>query len=150
MFDVCFRYGMPDMIRCSPYNRTRATLKQFLKVCKEHDSSRLPKVVIDARLGRFFTKNDREEFSKVKKEHKKNLRQSTLKLAGEFVIDKDKHHFRKRVEQQFSRLQKKNKYSIIWNITHSLVIKHVARLTNKKDKLPDHLSFLEHLALKRK
>lgn len=76
MFDVCFRYGMPDMIRCSPYNRTRATLKQFLKVCKEHDSSRLPKVVIDARLGRFFTKNDREEFSKVKKEHKKNLRQS--------------------------------------------------------------------------
>lgn len=91
-------------------------------------------------------------YAETKREHGHNLRKSTAKLAGKFVIDKDKRHFRKRVEEQFegiSKLKSVNKDElVVWNITHSLVIKHVAR-SNKK-KFQKHVEFLDHLALKKK
>lgn len=77
-------------------------------------------------------------YAETKREHGHNLRKSTAKLAGKFVIDKDKRHFRKRVEEQFegiSKLKSVNKDElVVWNITHSLVIKTLLDQTRKSFK----------------
>jgi broad specificity phosphatase PhoE len=151
------KYGVPDVIFSSPFSRTRATLREFVKVCNDYKRKRNispeteVRVAVDARLGRFFTSNDRREYKQAKKEHKKNLRRSTTALASK-LIDKNKYKFRERVEDQFKDIANYTLVSpeenIVWNITHSLVLLHVARMNKKK--FPSHVNFLDHLTLRKK
>lgn len=157
------KYGIPDVILSSPYSRTRSTLRELQKVCNDFKENQKKKglpvddknvrVAIDPRLGRFFTSNDRKEYKQARKEHKKNLRRSTTNLAkNSQLIDKNKHRFRERVEEQFRELANFTLVSpeekVVWNITHSLVILHVARMNKKR--FQSHVDFLDHLTLRKK
>lgn len=116
-------YGIPDVIYCSPFYRTRQTCKQFLKVLRSHTDERI-KVKIDPRLSRFFTDNQARN---------PDIRRDTMKKGP--PIDETWEEFKERVEEQVEEMERKDRYQVIWCIGHTLIIKRVAKIKNiEKDK----------------
>lgn len=117
-------YGVPDVIYCSPFYRTRQTCKQILKVIRYLTRQRI-KVKIDPRLSRFFTE---------KQARNPDIRTDTMDKGP--PIDETWEEFKERVEEQVDDMERKlDRYPLIWCIGHTLIIKRVAKIKNiEKDK----------------
>ena len=65
-----------------------------------------------------------------------DVRSSTLHKGC--IIEERNVEFKERVKEQFYEIRNEDK--VIWNITHSLVLLHVARLSNiERDPHVDYL-----------
>lgn len=148
------KYGLPNLIYCSPFKRTRQTLKYMLKdnipVVPATGSAPLgsllrppgdrtetvqpPKtrVKYDANLSRYFNRQEQEDPS---------IFAETEKL--DIPIKETKNEFKLRVDEHINEITSlHNDKQIIWCITHTLVLKRVAKHYNID--IPKHLEFMEY------
>ena len=125
-------YGIPDIIYYSPFRRTQQTTKYMIKKLKEITDK---KVIYktDTSLGRFFTRTQRRNPS---------VRKSTFSKG--VIIDERYEEFKERVEEQMENVLSKN-YKIIWNITHSLILLHVAKL--QKIEIDKRVNYLDKIVI---
>ncbi len=127
-------YGIPDMIYCSPYSRTRQTLKNMLKTISMYTDKKIPKE-IDNRLSRFFTK---------KQMYNPDISKKTRKLGA--PIYERWGEFKQRVDDQLTDMENQKEYKIIWCIGHTLINKLVAKYKNiEHDK---YISYLDTVIIK--
>lgn len=132
-------FGVPDAIYCSPFDRTLRTAKEMCRVVHKKTGVAL-EPQIDPKLGRYFSKSQR-------KKKQANIKPSTV--ANGALTTESKPEFRARVEEQLKTLQSQGglrgtERPLIWNITHSLVLLHVARVQKIKRPVA-HVEYLEHI-----
>lgn len=125
--DLIKQYGLPDVIYCSPFYRTRQTKRRMVKMVKKYGGD--PKVIIDSRLSRFFTKKEKRN---------PDIKKDTMK--HNVPIYESWEEFKLRVKDQLNDMESSNN-QIVWCIGHTLIIKHVARFKNI-DR-PDHVDYLD-------
>lgn len=129
------QYGLPDVIYYSPFYRTRQTRKQMMKAIKQYrkmngiGDERI-ELILEPRLGRFFTRKQRRN---------PDIKSSTFAKGA--IIDETKEEFRNRIQLQFEEMMREDEYSVIWNITHTLVLLHIARL--KGIERDPHVNYLD-------
>ena len=134
------KYGLPDVIYYSPFFRARETRKEMVKAITEfrdnledEQKNKRIKLKLDPRLGRFFTRKERAN---------PDISSST-KHKGAIINERWKD-FKERVESQLNDAFS-NDYKIIWNITHTLVLLHVAELQDlSRDS---HVEYLDTVIL---
>ena len=133
------KYGSPDLLIVSPMNRAIQTARQIKFVLEE---DRLPvKTAISPHVSRFFTR------SEVKGLGPNSIHPRTVEL--QFPCHETKDQFHRRVDVHISDFIDRGYYllkkPIVWCITHTLIMKRVA----KQLKVPfkDHLEFLDFLPL---
>jgi len=130
-------HGLPDIIYYSPFYRARQTRKAMMKSIrkykKENNINKEVELILEPRIGRFFTRRQSKY---------PDIRNSTLKKGA--IIEERSEEFKKRVEEQLNEIRKSKK--VIWNITHSLVILHVARLS--KIERNSHVEYLDVCVIK--
>jgi broad specificity phosphatase PhoE len=134
-------HGLPNFIYYSPLQRTRKTAKQFLKVAtakaKEMNQAP-PQLMAEPRLGRYFTES---QIKRVKR-GETPLRSTTANV----LFDRTRDEFKKRVGQLFHEQSATAGAGVVWNVTHSLVLLHVAAIN--KISRSSHVDYLEKLVVK--
>ena len=97
-------------------------------------------MVYDTRVGRYFSSREKKEGPDVRKE--------TLKMKPSIYESWEK--FKNRVQDHVDNLIKdgllKSRSQVVWVVTHTLVIKHVARYLNFE--MPEWYEFLQWVALR--
>ena len=129
-------YGKPNIIYCSPYYRTRQTRDRMMRITGP------VKKKIDPRLSRFFTKRQTRN---------PDIHYNTEKRGA--IIYERYEEFLKRVEDQLKDMELLNndrdennenesdENMVIWCVSHTLVLKHVARL--KGIRRSGHYKYLD-------
>jgi broad specificity phosphatase PhoE len=125
-------YGIPDIIYYSPFYRTRESTKEMKKVLKDKYNVKV-KTKVDFRLGRYFSPRERRN---------PDIHSSTYKNGA--LVDENKKEFQRRVKEQFEHVKEKDK-TVIWNITHSLVLLHVSHLSDISHD--PHVEYLDTLII---
>ena len=153
--DLVRQYGPPNVIYYSPFQRCRATLREFLRVVTTY--KKLPaghevKSVVAPALGKYFTSEQRRAM-KSHSFRRTALRKSTERVGeaqgGAVLVDKDKRKFIKRVKRhvkQCRRHVKDNPTAVIWNICHAVVLRRAGKIC--KVDVPDHVEYLQHVIIK--
>ena len=131
-FDLLERYGVPDVIYYSPFYRTRQTRKAMIssikKYKKSHGIDKNVELIIDPRLGRYFSRSQQRN---------PDIKSITINKGA--IIEETKHEFKERVRSQMEEVLN-NEYANIWNITHTLVLLKVAKFQNiSRDKYVRYL-----------
>jgi len=122
--------GFPDIIYYSPFRRTQQTAKYMIKKLNEMTDKKIL-YKSDVNLGRFFTRNQR---------YNPSVRKSTFRKG--VIVEERYEEFKDRVEEQIEDMENKE-HEIIWNITHSLVLLHVAKVKRiERDKRVEYLDTL--------
>jgi len=105
------KYGIPDVIYCSPFKRCRSTVK----VMQEHFHTETEtQVIIDNRLSKYYTK---------KQQQNPNARPSTLKYNPPTsecycqVLDRSIDIYK----------ELKNKSDNVWCISHGIVLRYISK-----------------------
>ena len=131
---MVLEFGFPDIIYYSPFMRARETTKYILRKLKElrDNDEKFVKIKCEAKLGRFFTFTERQN---------PDVHRSTLKRNP--ILDETKREFHARIKKHLKKVQYKSKnHNLnIWNITHTLVLLHVAELL-AIDR-PSHVEYLD-------
>lgn len=138
------KYGLPSVIFCSPFERARKTAIVMKKAVvrewsKHHPGEVVPDIAVftDVRLGRHFTKRQRE--SKVA------LSKTTAKNGA--IVQETNAEFHERViDQLFERLVNDDEYKVVWNVSHSLVLLKVAQ--EMRIRRSKHVNFLDTVVVK--
>ncbi|AYV86296.1 MAG: broad specificity phosphatase PhoE [Solumvirus sp.] len=125
-------FGHPQIVYYSPFNRGRETMKGLKKYFNKN-----VRYLVDPRLSRFFTPQEKKEcdISKKTKKH-------------EPPISESRKQFHKRVYEQADDMIKYLSTGLVLCITHAVVLKRVAH--RFKIKLPEHYEFLEYFSLSSK
>lgn len=133
------KYGIPDIIYYSPYHRAKKTLKYMMKAISKYrkmnntnSSNKKAEIIIDPRLGRFFTKKERRN---------PELRDNTIKRGA--IIHETWEDFETRIENQVNEIS--NSDTNIWNITHTLVLLKLSRYKNID--FHSHVEYLDVLEI---
>ncbi len=131
------KYSAPEMVICSPFQRARDT-HNILK--KKKILSPDCKFYADTRVGRYFSSREKEAGPEVRKE--------TMKMKPSIYESWEK--FKKRVRNHVDQLTRegftKSRHTVVWVITHTLVIKEVAKYLNFE--MPEHYQFLQWVTLR--
>lgn len=131
------KYGHPAMTICSPFQRARDTYN-VLK--KKNVLQPETKLYVDTRVGRYFSSREKEAGPEVRKE--------TLKMKP--AIYESWQNFKARVQKHVDQLSTdgylKSRHKVVWVITHTLVIKEVAKYLNFE--MPEHYEFLQWACLR--
>jgi len=131
------KYGHPVMTICSPFQRARDTYN-VLK--KKNVLQQDAKLFVDTRVGRYFSSREKEAGPEVRKE--------TLKMKP--AIYESWQNFKVRVQKHVDQLtvegHLKSRHNVVWVITHTLVIKEVAKYLNFE--MPEHYEFLQWACLR--
>jgi len=132
------KYGTPDIIYCSPFMRTRQTLKYMLKYMLKHDNIQ-PNVIIDKRLSTTKEKKNPSVFSQTKKKHIpiKETHKMFKQRCDSFLRD-----IKKDTNNDDHYEYNNNKKKVSWIITHVKVLKRICEKSHVI--IPNHVSFLEH------
>ena len=128
-------FGFPDLIYYSPFMRTRETTKYILRKLKELKQEKYVKIKCEPKLGRFFTHVERQE---------PDISDSTMRRKP--IINDKKKEFHTRIKKFLRKVQyKSKKHNLnIWNITHTLVLLHIAELESiERDSHVEYLDFVK-------
>lgn len=129
-------HGVPDVIYYSPFLRTRATAKAMMKTVKrykkQHGITKNTRLSVEPRLGRFFNRRERQE---------PDIHRNTIKRGA--LTHENKKLFKSRIEEHYEKINKSDE--IIWNVTHSLVLLHVAKISDSQ--CPSHIDYLYYLVI---
>lgn len=111
------KYGQPEEVFCSPFRRTRQTLKYMLR------GSAKPKITYDGRLSRYFSSNEKRN---------PDVSGETIERC-KVPIYETPRDFSNRVREIILDLEKINhEKKVYWCITHALVYKKIAEHYNVK------------------
>lgn len=132
-FELVEKYGCPDVIFCSPFQRTIQTAKMMRKMCGYST-----KIYIDNNLSRYFCSREKAN---------PQVNPSTQKYEAPIYECWDE--FEKRVDKHLNMI-KHNRYigdntKMVWCITHALVYKHVARTYGVT--IPVYIPFMHYFLL---
>jgi broad specificity phosphatase PhoE len=122
------KYGLPDIIFCSPMKRAKETVKEIKRGLFKATGSKV-KIIIDNKLSRYFNSREQEDPS---------ILPETAKLK--IPIFETKDAFKYRCKKQYNKCLRKAHKAKIWCVTHVLVLKQVAAAC--KVQLPEHVPFL--------
>lgn len=131
------KYGTPDMIVCSPFKRAKDTfdiMKKTGVIAPDY------KLFVDTRVGRYFSSKEKNAGPEV--------RQETLEMGAKVYDpwDKFKERVYRHVDQVTADGFTKSRHKIMWVITHTLVIKEVAKYLNFE--MPEYYEFLQWVCLR--
>lgn len=134
------RYGLPDVIYCSPFRRTRETLDSMLKEIKRTYGDSLIrhiKIVYHSSLSRFFT--SREKLNPL-------LAEST-EVHG-IPVEETKQQMYNRVNKITHALDKRYSRSrkVCWVITHTIPYKIINKYYDKE--LPRRIPFMHSTTIR--
>ena len=154
------KFGIPDIIYYSPFYRIRETRKAMVKEISKYKKERRYgseeneenktnyrkriKLKLEPRLGRFFSGRERKypDISS-KTKHKGAI----IKESWSDFQERVKEHMieicEMNEEANRMRSDEMREEKVIWNITHSLVILHVAKL--QKIRRNSHVEYLDIL-----
>jgi broad specificity phosphatase PhoE len=108
------KYGYPDIICFSPFSRTRQTVKYMLRTI-ERLGGREPRLKLDRRLSRFFTRREKRN---------PDVSRKTIKYGAPIYETWD--DFKDRVREQLNDMERRRE-DVIWCVGHTLIIKRVAK-----------------------
>ena len=131
---MVLQFGFPDLIYYSPFMRTRETTKYILRKLKELKQENV-KIKCEPKLGRFFTSYERRD---------PDISDSTMRRKP--IINDKKKEFHSRIKKFLRKVQyKSKKHNLnIWNITHTLVLLHVAELASiERNPHVEYLDFVK-------
>lgn len=131
------KYGQPTHVICSPFQRARDTYN-ILK--RKAVLSQETKLLIDTRVGRYFSSREKKEGPEVRKETKK-MKPSIYESWESFKV-RVRNHVNQLKDDKFL----KSRHTVVWVITHTLVIKEVARYL--RFEMPEYYEFLQWVALR--
>jgi len=123
------KYGIPKVIYCSPFKRCRETVKIMLE--HFHDCEKLPIIVVDNRLSKFYTE---------KQQKKPNMRPSTRKFDPP-VYECDHDVMERSMDIHDELCRKSNR---VWCVTHAIVVRYVSMRTD--EEIP-HVEFLQMVVI---
>lgn len=128
------KYGCPDIIYCSPFRRTRQTLKYMLRHVSSKEFKNI-KIIYDTNSSRFFHRDERSS---------PDIARSTLKYK--IPIYEDRQDFKQRVENLTTKLNKLVKSEqVVWCITHTTVYKKLATIYDVD--IPQYVPFMHHFKI---
>lgn len=105
------KFGVPNLIYCSPFRRTKETLKLML-------GANSTRIEYTTGLSRYFSERERRD---------PDVASETL--DAQIPLDEDNREFKVRVRQfAWNVLQSIQPGEIVWCITHSTVYKTIARI----------------------
>lgn len=131
------KYGTPDIIYCSPFQRTRETMESMIKGGKFETR---PSIILDTRLSRYFSGREKQDPS---------IFTSTEEYG--IPINESWNEFKYRVRDFIKDLEKKDYFRkdiVVWVITHALVYKEIAR--KYRHKLPEKIPFMDYFRVSKK
>lgn len=127
-------YGQPEVVICSPFERAKGTLNIMRKVFDNN-----PEIKYDTRVSRYFTSKEKKEV---------DIRKETQVMLPPVYESWSK--FKVRVQDHINTLVEdatlKSRHKVVWVITHTLVIKEVAK--HLKIETPDYFEFLLWMAIR--
>ena len=136
---MVLQFGFPDLIYYSPFTRTRETTKYILRKLKElkdnNETDKFVKIKCEPKLGRFFSGRERSN---------PEISESTMRRKP--IINDKKKEFHARIKKFLRKVQyKSKKHNLnIWNITHTLVLLHVAELASiERNPHVEYLDFVK-------
>lgn len=128
------KYGIPDIVYCSPFRRTKETMKYMLKDIdsRENDID----IKIRGSLSRYFKTRDKKYADVCDKTLNKNI-----------PIYEDRREFYFRVEHVYDKMEKyRHSNKIIWCITHTSLYKEIADMYDIS--LPKHIPYMHYIKIK--
>lgn len=127
------KYGVPDIIYCSPFRRTKETLKYMLRNLSDHQLKKI-KFIYEPNIGRHFNRREREN---------PDVAPATIK--ANVPIFESRKEFHKRIRIAARKLTKIAKQQVVWCITHTTVYKRVAKIYNIT--LPRIIPYMHHFTI---
>lgn len=123
------KYGIPNIVYCSPFRRTRETLTNLLSSVQNTQNI---KIVYDQRIARHFSKNDQRH---------PDVAPTTLKTN--IPIYESTEDFNKRI-RRFSKSMSHYALedTVVWCITHTTAYKRMA--SYHRVRIPSHIPFAHH------
>lgn len=123
------KFGSPDIIYTSPYNRTLETAKALINESNNE-------LYFLNELSRFYPKREPIDLSEKTKDEQVPLHET-------------KTQFKKRIKKLLKFLKKESKkYDLIWCVTHTSVLKEIAKLFNIE--MNDWIKFNDYIIIKEK
>lgn len=130
------KFGIPNIIYCSPFRRTKETVMNMIKNIPEEVLANI-KIFYDPIIGRYFSHKEKKHVS---------ISKSTLK--SNINIYETKRDFNRRINILTKRLSKWiDSNHVIWCITHTSVFKKLAKLYNIK--LPRNIPFMYYFVIEK-
>lgn len=128
------KYGIPDIIYCSPFRRTIQTMNSMLNNKKPDQT----KIIYDKRAGRFFNSIERYDPRVSRKTYRFNI-----------LTDEDYPEFIRRVSKFRRKLHSYSESKkIVWCITHAMVFKEIGNYY--QISLPKRIPFMEYFQVENK
>lgn len=127
------KYGIPSVIYCSPFRRTKETVEEMLKMIPEKYHKKI-KIVYTKELGRFFSSQERKN---------PDIAKSTKKSG--VPTNENGTEFRQRVSN-FAQFLLEHHKDDVWIVTHSTVYKQLAR--NFLATIPEYIEPVGHFKIK--
>ena len=125
------RYGLPTIIYCSPFRRTKETLEYMLR---KRSTSNMA-IIYDNRLSRYFSSKEKKH---------PDIDRSTKK--ADVPIFESYGDFKERARDLTHALDVYiGGKEIVWCITHSSFYKKIASIY--KAPIPDHIPFMHHFQI---
>jgi len=125
------KYGIPTTIYCSPFLRTRHTLKYMLYGLTPGQKASI-NIIIEPRISRFFRRSEQRRC---------DVHRSTL--DEKIPVKENTDIFFKRIKIAAKFFHKGVKSDgVVWCITHTTVYKRVAKLY--KIELPSHIPYMDY------
>jgi phosphohistidine phosphatase SixA len=128
------RYGYPQIVYCSPFRRTKETMKSMFKKVNPQEVAKI-EIIYDAELSRYFTKEEKQNASVDEKTEAANI------PIYENVVE-----FGERTERLVKRMARYVDSSVIvWCITHTTVYKRLSKIYDVT--LPSYIPYNHYFAL---
>lgn len=132
-FELVEKYGCPDVILCSPFQRTIQTAKMMKKMCGYKTT-----IYIDSHLSRYFCSREKAD---------PQIDPSTEKY--DTPIYESWNDFEGRVDKHLKMIKHNgyitNNSKMVWCITHALVYKRVSRTYGVE--IPIYIPFMDYFLL---
>lgn len=122
------RYGLPKIVFCSPFRRTKETLEAMLKDVSRTERNKI-QIIFDPDLSRYFTR-----------EEKRHASVDDETNEAKIPIYETLLEFGQRVQRVVKNMEKYlSSPENIWVVTHTTVYKRLSRAYNVT--LPDYIPF---------
>lgn len=131
------KYGIPNIIYCSPFRRTRQTLEYMLSELSKAQKDSI-KIIYDVDLARYFSNEEKShpDIDPVTEQMSLPIQESyrEFSLRIKQATDKYAHHLEGK--------------EIVWCITHTTVYKRLASIY--KVEIPQRIPFVHSFTLNKK
>lgn len=124
------KYGIPNVIYCSPFRRTRETLKYMLRNLPQQHLNKI-KFIYDPNIGRHFSKGEQE-----------NPDVASATFKADIPIYESRKDFHKRIRRATRKLNSVAEKQVVWCVTHTTVYKRVANIYDMD--LPRRIPYMHH------